>query len=82
MKRRAPSMPDLFGRRPEPPRQADKADLVDLELRRLPERDTDMAFCVQKTATSRPAYLPRSVTELDGAVFTFPRWMAIEKGLL
>jgi hypothetical protein len=76
-------MEDLFGWKPdEDPRAVERVKLVDLELRRLPERDTDHAFCVQKCATARPVYLPRELTELDGAVFTFPRWLAVEKGLL
>ena len=83
MSRRAPPPQDLFGWNPGPdPRRVEKAQLVDLELRRLPERDTDRAFCVQKTPTSAPVYLPRSLTELHGPVFTFPRWLAVEKGLL
>jgi hypothetical protein len=84
MSRRAPPLHDLFGPVPEPELddQARKSDLVDVELRRLPDRDTAKAFCVQKSAVSEPVYLPRSLTELHGAVFTFPRWLAVEKGLL
>lgn len=83
MTRRMP-MPDLFGPVPEPEidHQVRRSDLVDLELRRLPDRDTDKAFCVQKSVVSPPTYLPRSLTELHGPVFTFPRWLAVEKGLL
>lgn len=82
MKRRAPSMPDLFGRRHEPPRQAVKADMVDLELVRDRDKDTDKAFCVRKTWLHEPVFLPRSLTELHGGVFTLPRWLATEKRLL
>jgi hypothetical protein len=83
MTRRAPPPEDLFGWRPgEDPHAVEQVKLVDIELRRLPERDTDHAFCVQKCATARPVYLPRKLTELHGPVFTFPRWLAVEKGLL
>jgi hypothetical protein len=80
MSRRAMPMDDLFGDRPEFDK-VERADLVDLELIRLPNRDSARAFCVQKTAISTPVYLPKSLTELHGAVFTFPRWLAVEKGL-
>jgi hypothetical protein len=80
MTRRFPPMDDLFGDRPDFDK-VEKANLVDIELTRLPNRDSDKAFCVQKTAISEPVYLPKSLTELHGGVFTFPRWLAVEKGL-
>jgi hypothetical protein len=83
MTRRAPPMDDLFGPRPDFAENAvERASLVDLELRRLPARDSDKAFCVQKTATSTPVYLPKSLAELHEGEFTMPRWLAVEKDLL
>jgi hypothetical protein len=83
MTRRAPPMEDLFGWDPgDDPNAVEQVHLVDLELIWLRARDTDKAFCVQKMPTCKPVYLPRSLTDVAGGIFTFPRWLAIEKGLL
>lgn len=80
-----PGMPmprDLFGEQPERPRQTEKAQLIDVELLREPGLDTDHAYAVRKTWQHDPVWLPRKLTELHGSVFTFPRWLAIDRGLL
>jgi hypothetical protein len=74
-------MDDLFGPRPSFD-DVERSTLVDIELGRLPLRDSDKAFCVQKSPITKPVYLPKSLTELHGGVFTFPRWLALEKDLL
>jgi hypothetical protein len=80
LKRRPVTQPDLF--RPkaiQSPRAVERVQLVDLELERAPGRDTDRAWCV--IVDGEPVWLPRSEAQLDGAVFTLPRWLAVEKGL-
>jgi hypothetical protein len=76
--RRLPARPVPPQGDPEPAR-VERVQLVDLELERAPGRDTDRAWCV--IVDDEPVWLPRSEAQLDGAVFTLPRWLAVEKGL-
>lgn len=61
-----------------------KSDLVDIELTLRINGDAAYAVWNGKRDKGREVWvwLPKSLVERDGSIFTMPEWLAIEKGLV